>query len=171
MNIGQVTPRDGGFIGKIATLALDAAIAFAPVNPTSERSPRFEVLARNNAKRWVRIGALWEQTAREDGSAYLTGKLDDPSMAQPLYIAAFLQNDGSYNIVWSRPVAQANTGSRGEAASPFASGEPQENPFAGGDVTLNLSSEPAGGSSGKAKGGRGKAPVMADDLADDQVPF
>lgn len=177
MNIGSVARRDGGYIGKIATLALDAAIAFVPVQATSERSPRFEVLARNNAKRWVRIGALWEQTAKDDGACYLTGKLDDPSMAQPLYIAAFEQQDGSYNIVWNRPVSQAGSRQRGETSpfgdtpqdNAFAGSGPQDDPFAAGDITLNLSREPAGGSSGKGKG-RAKTPSLGDDLNDDQ-PF
>jgi hypothetical protein len=34
---------------------------------------------------------------------FLNGKIEDPSLDKPLYISAFRQDDGSYNIVWSRP--------------------------------------------------------------------
>lgn len=161
MNIGSVKPTNGGYLGAIATMALDAAIAFSPVSSNNPRAPRFEVLARNAAKRWVQIGAVWEQASREDGTVFLTGKLDDPSMVQPLYIAAFEQQDGSYNIVWSRPQRQdvmttRETGSvAGTDADPFS-----------GDVELNFGDD-AAPATGK---GRRAKPAMADDLSN-EGPF
>jgi|JI8StandDraft_2_1071088.scaffolds.fasta_scaffold18645_2 uncharacterized protein (DUF736 family) len=164
MNIGSVKPTKGGYLGAIATMALDAAIAFAPVTSNNPRAPRFEVLARNGAKRWVQIGAVWEQASKEDGTMFLTGKLDDPSMVQPLYIAAFEQQDGSYNIVWSRPQRQDVMTTR----STDAGGT--DNPFDGGvDLELSIEGEPATTDTGTSKSRR-KAPALPDDVKD-EGPF
>ena len=173
MNIGSVKPTKGGYLGAVATMALDAAIAFAPVSSNNPRAPKFEVLARNAAKRWVQIGAVWEQASKEDGTFFLTGKLDDPSMVQPLYIAAFEQDDGSYNIVWSRPQRQDAMTTR--SADDGGSYNASDNPFDGGaDLDLDAGNEApaASGTTGTApKGKRSKAPALPDDVDGDTIPF
>lgn len=108
MNIGSVKPQDGGeLLGHLAIMSFDARIGFKPVASASERAPKFEIVALNVARRWVRIGALWEKEARETGEIYLAGHIDDPALATQLFVAAFRQPDDSYAIAWSRANPQA----------------------------------------------------------------
>lgn len=108
MNIGTVTPTAGGeLLGHMAIMSFDARIGFRPVASANERAPKFEVVALNVARRWVRIGALWEKEARESGEIYLTGHIDDPALPDKLYVAAFRQDDGGYALAWARTSPQA----------------------------------------------------------------
>ncbi|MGF7152104.1 uncharacterized protein (DUF736 family) [Sphingomonas zeicaulis] len=108
MNIGSMKQNDRGtYMGCISTLQFTAAIALREVNSANERAPRYEVFALSAAREWVQIGALFELFSNKDGSAFLNGRLEDPSFEKPLYISAFHQPDNSYNIVWSRPKDRA----------------------------------------------------------------
>ncbi len=59
--------------------------------------------ALSASRAWAQVGALFELFSNDTGKASLNGKIEDPSLAAPLYISAFRQEDGSYNVVWSRP--------------------------------------------------------------------
>lgn len=126
MNIGSIKQNEGGvFVGRIATLTVAMTIALREVRSVNPKAPKFEVHALNPASRsWVQVGALFELCSNATGEAFLNGRIDDPSLAQPLYISAFRQEDGSYNVVWSRPtrkrdVAAALSVKPGDAMPPF----------------------------------------------------
>ncbi|MDE8650600.1 DUF736 family protein, partial [Novosphingobium album (ex Liu et al. 2023)] len=57
------------------------------------------------------VGALFELASNSTGEAFLNGKIEDPSLAAPLYVSAFRQEDGSYNVVWSRPTRRRDLAS------------------------------------------------------------
>src|SRR3546814_7693976 len=59
----------------------------------------------------LQVGALFELFSNGTGEAFLNGKIEDPSLAAPLYISAFRQEDGSYNVVWSRPTRRRDLAS------------------------------------------------------------
>ncbi|AIT82542.1 DUF736 domain-containing protein [Novosphingobium lubricantis] len=104
MNIGSIKQNDAGiFVGKIATLTIAMTIALREVHSANPKAPKYEVLALSASRSWVQVGALFELFSNGTGEAFLNGKIEDPSLAAPLYISAFRQEDGSYNIVWSRP--------------------------------------------------------------------
>ncbi len=104
MNIGSVRHNENGSIsGFIRSLTLDVSIVLRPVTRTNDRSPSFDILARNVRDRFITIGALWEKASKLHGEIYYRGQIDDPSLPEPLQIAAFPQEDGSMNIVFSRP--------------------------------------------------------------------
>ena len=104
MNIGQIKQNDAGiFMGRISTLAVAMTIALKPVASNNPKAPRFEIHALTPARKWIQVGALFELFSNNTGEAFLNGKIDDPSMTAPLQISAFSQDDGSYNLVWSRP--------------------------------------------------------------------
>jgi uncharacterized protein (DUF736 family) len=105
MNIGSFKQNDGGiFVGRVTTLTVAMTIALREVRSSNPKAPKYEILALNAVSRtWVQVGALFELFSNGTGEAFLNGKLDDPSLSQPLYISAFRQEDGSYNIVWQRP--------------------------------------------------------------------
>ena len=104
MNIGTIKQKDAGvYVGKISTLTISIVIALRAVQSSNPKAPKYEVLALSEARAWVPVGALFELAANATGEAFLNGKIEDPSLAAPLYISAFRQEDGSYNVVWSRP--------------------------------------------------------------------
>ena len=104
-NIGTLKQNDTGiFTGRIMTATIAMTIALKAVNSPNPKAPRFEVMGLNReARAWVRVGALFELTASATGEAFLNGRIDDPALAAPLPVACFMQADGSYNVVWSRP--------------------------------------------------------------------
>ena len=124
MNIGSIKQNDGGvFVGRISTLTVAITIALREVRSANPKAPKYEVLALNSASRsWVQVGALFELASNSTGETFLNGKIDDPSLAQPLYVSAFRQDDGSYNVVWSRPTRRRDpaiaAAPRGEDAMP-----------------------------------------------------
>ena len=73
------------------------------MHSANPKAPKYEVLALSASRAWVQVGALFELASNSTGEAFLNGKIEDPSLAAPLYISAFRQEDGSYNVVWSRP--------------------------------------------------------------------
>lgn len=79
---------------------------------SNPRVPKFEILALSAARQWVQVGALFELSSNPtpDGEVvtFLNGKIEDPSLDKLLYISAFRQEDGSYNVVWSRPTRSRN---------------------------------------------------------------
>jgi uncharacterized protein (DUF736 family) len=104
MNIGSIKQNDAGiYVGKIATLTIAMVIALRAVQSANPKAPKFEVLALSASRAWVQVGALFELASNSTGEAFLNGKIEDPSLSAPLYVSAFRQDDGSYNVVWSRP--------------------------------------------------------------------
>ena len=109
MNIGQIKQNDAGiFMGRISTLAVAMTIALKPVQSSNPRAPRYEIVALNDQRRWVIVGALFELSSNSTGESFYQGKIDDPSMAQPLYIAAFPREDGTMAVAWQRPRRRDN---------------------------------------------------------------
>jgi uncharacterized protein (DUF736 family) len=105
MNIGEIKKNASGqLIGSISTLATTMTIGMRPVLGSKPTAPKFDLVALNSARNWVVVGALFELTAKKTGECFLQGKIDDPTMDKPLYIAAFRREDESYAIAWQRPM-------------------------------------------------------------------
>ena len=99
--IGTFTPaKDGGWVGTIRTLTIDAKVRFVPNDDrNSKKAPAFRVFLGNS-----RIGDAWE--AKTDGPSpkdYLRIKLDDPLLPEPINAALFVIEGGeSAQMLWSR---------------------------------------------------------------------
>ncbi|MDR6789137.1 uncharacterized protein (DUF736 family) [Sphingomonas sp. BE138] len=107
MNIGSFKSVNGQLLGSVATATIDLArLGLRPVESTNERAPAFEIMVLNVAKRWVQIGALWEMTSNSSGESFYQGKLDDPSLPEPLQIMLFGDAEEGYRVVWNRPTAR-----------------------------------------------------------------
>lgn len=162
MNIGTIKQNENGtFIGRISTLTLDMTIALVAVSSMNPRAPRYEIHALSAARRWVRVGALFEQTANETGEEFFNGTIEDPSLDKPLYIAAFRQEDASYNVVWSRPTrrrdAPVSPMGGNDALPPLPGAETSDQPFGGepgSDGLGESSAESPFAEGGKAQRGR-----------------
>jgi uncharacterized protein (DUF736 family) len=107
MNIGSFKSVNGQLLGTVATATIDLSrLGLRPVESTNERAPAFEIMVLNVAKRWVQIGALWEMTSNSSGESFYQGKLDDPSLPEPLQIMLFGDVEEGYRVVWNRPTAR-----------------------------------------------------------------
>jgi uncharacterized protein (DUF736 family) len=85
MNIGTIKKNAAGqLIGQVSTLAVTLTVGLRGVMSTNPRAPKFEIVALNAARQWVVVGALFELTANATGESFYQGKIDDPSMANPL---------------------------------------------------------------------------------------
>lgn len=102
-NIGFLNANErGSFIGKIGTLAFTNVIALRPVQSSNPNAPKYDMMARSSANSWIKIGALFEQVARTSGEVFYQGRIDDPSMAKPMDVALFRNEEGGYNVAWTR---------------------------------------------------------------------
>jgi len=101
MQIGSFTlSKDGGWIGSIRTLTLDAKLRLVPNDDrASEKAPAFRVLLGN-----TRIGDAWEaQTTGDTSKTYLRLRLDDPCLLEPISVALFPTDEGDKaRLVWNR---------------------------------------------------------------------
>jgi uncharacterized protein (DUF736 family) len=98
--IGTFTPaKDGGWVGAIRTLTIDAKVRLVPNDDrTSKKAPAFRVLVGNS-----RIGEAWEaKTGGLSPKDYLRVKLDDPILPQPINAAMFVSESGDAQMLWSR---------------------------------------------------------------------
>lgn len=105
MNIGTLKRNDNGiYMGRITTITIAATIALREVRSNNDKAPAYDVMALAADRRsWVKVGAVWEYTSNETGEAFLSGRIDDPSLDKPLDLAMFGQEDGSFNVAWKRP--------------------------------------------------------------------
>jgi uncharacterized protein (DUF736 family) len=104
MNIGEIKKNASGqLIGSVKTIALSLTIGLRPVMSNNPRAPKFDVVVLSASREWVTAGALYELASNKTGEIFYQGRIDDPSMEQPLYIAVFNRDDGSMVVAWQRP--------------------------------------------------------------------
>ena len=104
--IGTFTAADNGYTGSVKTLTLNVKAKFVATEKENDKAPDYRIFAGS-----TEFGAAWKKTARETEREYLSVKLDDPSLAQPLNCALVKPSDGEgFILVWSRRQPQ------GEAA-------------------------------------------------------
>jgi uncharacterized protein (DUF736 family) len=99
--IGHFTAsKDGGWEGVIQTLALNAKIRLIPNdNQSGDKAPAFRVFTGK-----AEIGPAWKARSQGDSARdYLSLRLDDPSLPEPMSAALFEGEDGRQaTMVWSR---------------------------------------------------------------------
>ena len=96
--IGSFTRDDSGnYNGTIRTLTLNVKAAIKPVTSDNDKAPDHRISANG-----VELGAGWTRSARETGAAYLSVKLDDPSLPAPIYASLVQGDDGEHKLIWSR---------------------------------------------------------------------
>lgn len=109
MNIGEIKKNASGqLIGSVKTIALSLTIGLRPVMSNNPRAPKFDVVVLSASREWVTAGALYELASNKTGEIFYQGRIDDPSMEQPLYIAVFNRDDGSMVVAWQRPRRRNN---------------------------------------------------------------
>jgi uncharacterized protein (DUF736 family) len=99
------------YTGELATLTVAARkLVFQPIEAKGDKGPSYRVVSPSKAGD-VELGAAWKKRS-EEGRDYLSVKLDDPSLAQPLNCALVEPGNDRFGfiLVWSRRQPQ------GEAA-------------------------------------------------------
>jgi len=101
MHIGMFTPaKEGGWIGYIRTLTIDAKVRLVPNdNRSHDNAPDFRIFVGA-----CRVGDAWEAMGQgENPKGYLQIRLDDPSLPKPLVAALFPTDNGDRaRLVWKR---------------------------------------------------------------------
>ena len=58
MNIGEIKKNASGqLIGTVETLTMTRTIGLRPVSSSNARAPKYEIVALNDQRRWVAVGA------------------------------------------------------------------------------------------------------------------
>lgn len=98
--IGTFTKTGDIFSGTVRTLALNASIRLMPIEGASDQGPNYRIFAGN-----AEIGAGWNKVS-ENKRDYISIKLDDPSMVNPIFATLFPADEpDTYTLLWSRPKA------------------------------------------------------------------
>ncbi len=95
--IGTFTKSGDTFTGSVKTLSINAKTTIKAADKNSDKAPDYRVYAGS-----VEMGAAWKKTSNE-GRAYLSVKLDDPSFPAPIY-ATLVEGEqtDSFSLIWSR---------------------------------------------------------------------
>ena len=98
-NIGSFTKSGESYKGEIVTMSVQTKNVRIVSEEASENenAPTHRVFVGR-----AEIGAAWTKTSNE-GRAYLSVKLDDPTFTAPIFANLFDDEDGkTYNLIWSR---------------------------------------------------------------------
>lgn len=164
-NIGNLKKNsDGVFIGRIDTVAFSNVVALRPVISQNEAAPKYEVMALTPARTWAKVGAMFEQIKKSTGEVFYQGRIDDPSMANPMDIALWHDREGGFAVLWSRrrPRREIPAGQAEQDLPPV--GQSSDDGI-GGHSGLGDSTAPDAPQTGKGKGAAGKGGETADKQA------
>ncbi len=98
--IGTFTKDGKGvYTGSIKTLVLNTELEIVPVERTSDKAPNYQVYSEGST-----LGAGWDKTS-EQGTDYMSLKLDDPCFSAPIHVSLFkdLDAENEYSLLWQRP--------------------------------------------------------------------
>ncbi|MFG8723596.1 DUF736 domain-containing protein [Pseudomonas aeruginosa] len=96
-NIGTFTAQNNGFTGTVRTLTLNVKVKLVPNDKSSDNAPDFRVQAAGGYD----IGAAWKKVSQSD-RPYLSVTLDDPSFPATIYARLIEEDNGTYNLIWTR---------------------------------------------------------------------
>ena len=96
--------------GEIKTLQFQLSIKLIPDNMrTNEKAPDYIVCANTNSGDDIEIGCAWKKRKEQIGDVsfeFLSIMIDDPSLPEPVNVAGFKQENGSWEISWRRRQAK-----------------------------------------------------------------
>jgi uncharacterized protein (DUF736 family) len=105
MIIGNFTCNEARdtYTGELATLTVAARkVVLQPIEAKTDKAPSHRVVSPSKTGD-VELGAAWKKRS-EEGRYYLSVKLDDPSLAQPINCVMVESGDkaDAFILVWSR---------------------------------------------------------------------
>jgi uncharacterized protein (DUF736 family) len=96
------------YTGELATLSAAARkVVFRPIDAKTDKAPCYRVIGTSDTGD-VEAGAAWKKRS-EEGREYLSVKLDDPALPQPVNCAMVESGDtlDEFILVWSRDSRKA----------------------------------------------------------------
>lgn len=124
MNIGEMIRNDDGSVtGYIAEATFDFENVFLDkVMSDHERAPAFNLKTKSPRGRPVRLGSIWERSAKETGEIYFGGYIESGvSGYVPIRLFRSRANPDVWNVV--RKLPQRQQGGAQEVAIPEAEGD------------------------------------------------
>lgn len=115
MKTGTFTKQpDGTLTGHIRSLQIDIEAELHPLDLGGDNTPAYRVFAASQQSgAQIEIGAAWRKTS-QNGSAYLSIELDDPSFAQPAYCRLTEDTNGDgFTLWWDRQKLKSATKDNG----------------------------------------------------------
>jgi uncharacterized protein (DUF736 family) len=98
MLIGKFSQDNSGYVGTVRDLmGANVVIRIAPTDLKG-----IDYLVTLSGKE-IELGVAWNKVGKENGTKYVSVKLDSPFLPAPAYCSLFRQSDDSYNLVWNRP--------------------------------------------------------------------
>lgn len=94
--IGTFNAQDNGYTGTVRTLTLNVKVKIVPSEKDGDKSPDYRIMAGG-----YEIGAAWKQVSKAD-RPYLSVTLDDPSFPATIYARLIGNEDGTFELIWSR---------------------------------------------------------------------
>jgi uncharacterized protein (DUF736 family) len=97
--IGTFSAVKDGYAGRIRTLTMSVPVRLvANDGKDADGAPDFRIMSG-----MIEIGAAWRRTRKGTQEPYLSVKLDDPALPQPIWGALFEASDDSpARLVWRR---------------------------------------------------------------------
>ena len=97
--IGTFKADKDGYAGTVRTLSINAKVRIvANDRKSAAGAPDFRVFAG-----MAEIGAAWRKTAKDKEATYLSVRLDDPVLPEPIHAALMEQTeDGVLRLLWRR---------------------------------------------------------------------
>lgn len=95
ITLGHFIAAEGGYAGRLKTLAIDAELRLVPSGADKDKAPSHRVLAGE-----AECGAAWPA---EGDSAVLNVKLDDPAWPEPIRARLVHGPGEDFLLVWRRP--------------------------------------------------------------------
>ncbi|WP_081916684.1 DUF736 family protein [Caulobacter sp. UNC358MFTsu5.1] len=112
--------RDGdGFVGRLATLQIDATVRLTRVEKVSARAPEFRAFVGESE-----CGAGWKPNDPASG-AVLNLRLDDPTWAEPID-ARLMAREEPLSLIWIRRAEDDKRDERSRNAPPQPTPPPAE---------------------------------------------
>jgi uncharacterized protein (DUF736 family) len=108
MIIGKFRQQDdAAYAGILYGIGLACPyVTFSPIRAKVGNGPDFVVLGTPPEDSGdFELGAAWRKTSKK-GKAYLSVRLDGPTLIAPINCALTSQPDGSHALVWNRKEAQ-----------------------------------------------------------------
>ncbi|MEM7528436.1 MAG: DUF736 family protein [Pseudomonadota bacterium] len=100
MNLGTFTKHETGIItGTALTLINRFELEIRPIEVVGN-GPEFRIYRQGTE---LEVGFARHEYGKRSGKAYLNMLIDTPELPQGVWMALVLEEDGSYQLKWSRP--------------------------------------------------------------------
>ncbi|WP_340150658.1 DUF736 family protein [uncultured Sneathiella sp.] len=120
MNLGTFTKHENGTISGTATTLLNSFdIEYRPIEEKVGNSPDFR-LYRSGTD--VEVGFARHEFGKKSGKAYLNTMIDTPELSKAIWGALVKEEDGSYQLKWSRSRPKKNGVSQNGSADTSSAG-------------------------------------------------